>query len=139
MDFAGLLSEVHTAQPLGDAVTTLLHHLIQPPAEPLRHLVTIGSVRGPSGWVVSAETRKRRGAALAMDFVARKLLRVGGVFAIRAGVKSPPQCREAEPNLIVVWTTSIEDATMRQTTGALPVSRIPMAEGFQHAVSVGCW
>lgn len=65
-DFAALLAAVRIAHPSGNAMKMVQRNLSSLPAY---RLVTIGQIKGPKGWVVSAENRKHHGVALCADFV----------------------------------------------------------------------
>lgn len=60
-DFVGLLASVHSVHPSGSAMTVVQRYLASLPAD---RLVTLGHIKGPRGWIVSAETRKAPGCGL---------------------------------------------------------------------------
>lgn len=95
MDFAGQLAAVHTAHPIGNTMTGVQREVASLPVD---RFTTIGHTHGPSGWTMSAETRRHHSVALAIDLIARNLFHVDGVFAVRVGkgLNRPLSCLEAQ-------------------------------------------
>ena len=78
---------------------------------PVKTLVTFGYVRQDGKWLLTAETRKSKQVAHALDYITRNILCQANVFAFRLGrgIAKFPHCPSASTTKLFWWKDDFDD------------------------------